>query len=67
MKVMAPRNKYSWEEAQYIAKKALTEPIAHAKIAAHNVMYYHAAYINPGWKKSGIVMRIGNHIFYTRT
>ncbi|NBP02603.1 MAG: cell wall hydrolase [Proteobacteria bacterium] len=66
-KVSAPRNQYLWEEALYIARKALTEPIAHAKIAAHNVMYYHAAYVNPGWKKNGIVMRIGNHIFYTRT
>ena len=66
-KVHTNKNKYLWEEAQYIAKKALTEPIAHAKIAAHNVMYFHGAYINPGWKKSGVVMRIGNHIFYTRT
>lgn len=66
-KVTHPRSKYLWEEAQYIAKKALTEPIAHAKIAAHNVMFYHATYINPGWNKKGVVMRIGNHIFYTRT
>jgi len=66
-KVHTNKNKYLWEEAQYIAKKALTEPIAHAKIAAHNVMYFHGAYINPGWNKKGVVMRIGNHIFYTRT
>jgi spore germination cell wall hydrolase CwlJ-like protein len=66
-KVHTNKNKYLWEEAQYIARKALTEPIAHAKIAAHNVMYFHGAYINPGWKKSGVVMQIGNHIFYTRT
>jgi spore germination cell wall hydrolase CwlJ-like protein len=66
-KVHTNKNHYLWEEAQYIAKKALTEPIAHAKIAAHNVMYFHGAYINPGWKKSGVVMRIGNHIFYART
>jgi spore germination cell wall hydrolase CwlJ-like protein len=66
-KVHTNKNQYLWEEAQYIAKKALTEPIAHAKIAAHNVMYFHGAYINPGWKKSGVVMRIGNHIFYART
>lgn len=66
-KVSRVKNRYLWEEAQYIAKKALTEPIAHAKIAAHNVMFYHATYVNPGWKKSGVVMRIGNHIFYTRT
>jgi spore germination cell wall hydrolase CwlJ-like protein len=66
-KVHTNKNQYLWEEARYIARKALTEPIAHAKIAAHNVMYFHGAYINPGWKKSGVVMRIGNHIFYTRT
>ena len=66
-KVHTNKNKYLWEEAQYIARKALTEPIAHAKIAAHNVMYFHGTYINPGWNKKGVVMRIGNHIFYTRT
>jgi hypothetical protein len=66
-KVSTPKSLYLWEESLYIARKALTEPIAHAKIAAHNVMFYHAAYINPGWKKNGVVMRIGNHIFYTRT
>jgi len=66
-KVHTNKNRYLWEEAQYIAKKALTEPIAHAKIAAHNVMYFHGTYINPGWNKKGVVMRIGNHIFYART
>lgn len=66
-KLSSKKNEYMWEEALYIAKKALTEPIAHAKIAAHNAMYFHAVYINPGWKKTGFVMRIGNHIFYTRT
>jgi len=66
-KVHTNKNQYLWEEAQYIARKALTEPIAHAKIAAHNVMYFHGTYINPGWNKKGVVMRIGNHIFYART
>lgn len=65
--VSTKRNQYMWEEALYIAKKSLTEPIAHAKIAAHNVMFFHATYVNPGWKKNGIVVQIGNHIFYTRT
>lgn len=67
MKVSAPRNMYLWQESQYIAKKALTEPIAHVKIAQYNVMFYHASYVHPKWDKKGVVMQIGNHIFYTRT
>lgn len=66
MKVDAPRNRYLWEEAQYIARKALTEPVAHAKIAEKKVMFYHANYVQPGWNKKYAVMTIGNHIFYTR-
>jgi spore germination cell wall hydrolase CwlJ-like protein len=66
-KVSAPRSKYLWEEAQYIARKALTEPIAHAKLAEKQVMYFHATYVHPPWKKTGFVMQIGNHIFYAKT
>lgn len=67
MKVSEIKNKYLWEEAQYIARKALTSPIAHAKIAEKKVMFYHASYVDPGWNKKHIVMQIGNHIFYTHT
>jgi len=67
MKVSAPRNMYLWQESQYIAKKALTEPIAHVKISQMKAMFYHATYVHPKWNKKGVVMTIGNHIFYTRT
>ena len=67
MKVSTIKNKYLWDESKYIAVKALTEPIAHVRIAPANAMYYHASYIHPNWDKKGVVIQIGNHIFYTRT
>ena len=67
MKVSTIKNKYLWDESKYIAVKALTEPIAHVRIAQANAMYYHASYIHPNWDKKGVVIQIGNHIFYTRT
>jgi spore germination cell wall hydrolase CwlJ-like protein len=60
------RDKYAWEESLMIAKKALTEPYLHDKIAETKALYYHATYINPGWNKTKAVMQIGNHIFYTK-
>lgn len=66
-KISAPRDMYLWQESQYVARKALTEPIAHVKISQMKAMFYHASYINPKWDKKGVVMKIGNHIFYART
>lgn len=66
-KITAPRDNYLWQESQYVARKALTEPIAHVKLSQMKAMFYHASYIDPKWNKKGIVMKIGNHIFYTRT
>lgn len=57
------RNPYQWEESVLVAKKALTEPVAHDKLKQENALYYHANYVNPGWKLSKIT-QIGNHIFY---
>ena len=58
------RNKYQWEESLLIAKRALTQPVLHDIIAKTNALYYHANYVNPGWNKTKVVARIGNHIFY---
>jgi hypothetical protein len=58
-------NKYAWEESEIVARKALTQPISHDIIAHTNALYYHASYVNPGWKGK-VITKIGNHIFYAR-
>lgn len=57
------RNQYQWEESVIVAKKALTSAVAHDKLYEQKAMYYHANYVNPGWKLQKIG-QIGNHIFY---
>ena len=57
------RNKYQWEESLVVARKALTEPVAHDILHNQNALYYHATYVKPGWNKP-VVTKIGNHIFY---
>jgi spore germination cell wall hydrolase CwlJ-like protein len=61
------RDKYIWEECMQIAKRALTEDQVHAELADRNALYYHAVYVNPKWKNTKVVKKIGNHIFYVRT
>jgi spore germination cell wall hydrolase CwlJ-like protein len=65
LKNLAIQNKYAWEESEIVARKALTEPVLHDIIARSNAQYYHASYINPGWKGK-VVTKIGNHVFYAR-
>lgn len=57
------RNPYQWEESVIVAKKALTSAVAHDKLYEQKAMYYHANYVNPGWRLQKIG-QIGNHIFY---
>ena len=57
------RNPYQWEESVIVAKKALTEPTAHDTLDRQNALYYHANYVNPGWRLTKVT-QIGNHIFY---
>jgi N-acetylmuramoyl-L-alanine amidase len=57
------RNQYQWDESIIVAKKALTEPVAHDMLYKNNAMYYHANYVNPGWHLTKVA-QIGNHIFY---
>ncbi len=45
---------------------APSNPVLHDKIAETNALYYHATYVNPGWNKNKVVIKIGNHIFYSR-
>lgn len=61
------RDKYIWEECMQIARRALTEDQVHEELAARNALYYHAVYVNPKWKNTKVVKKIGNHIFYVRT
>jgi spore germination cell wall hydrolase CwlJ-like protein len=57
------RNNYQWQESVIVAMKALTEPVAHDTLYNNKAMYYHANYVNPGWKLTKVT-QIGNHIFY---
>ena len=45
------------------SEKALTEPSAHDTLDKQNALYYHANYVNPGWRLTKVT-QIGNHIFY---
>jgi spore germination cell wall hydrolase CwlJ-like protein len=66
VKELVVKDKYSWEESQLIAKRALTEPFVHDTIAQSNALYFHAVYIKPNWEKTKVVKQIGNHIFYSK-
>jgi len=66
VKELVVKDKYAWEEANNIAQRALTQPVLHDTIAESNALYYHAVYVNPGWNKTKVVMKIGNHIFYSK-
>jgi len=57
------RNQYQWEESVIVAKKALTSSVAHDILHQSYALYFHANYVNPGWKLTR-VSQIGNHIFY---
>jgi spore germination cell wall hydrolase CwlJ-like protein len=57
------KNKYQWEESLIVAKKALTEPVAHDLLHNVNALYFHADYVNPGWNLNRVAV-IGRHIFY---
>jgi len=56
-----PIHKQLWAESELVAKKVLLENFRLP--ALKNALYYHADYINPGWKNPKID-QIGRHIFY---
>lgn len=50
-----------YAESQEVAKKVLFENFRLPSLK--NALYYHATYVNPGWRKQKIA-QIGQHIFY---
>ena len=56
-----PPNNANYRESQEVAKKVLLEEFRLP--ALKEAMFYHADYINPGWKREKIT-KIGRHIFY---
>jgi len=56
-----PIHKQAWAESELVAKKVLLENFRLPALT--NALYYHADYINPGWKNPKID-QIGRHIFY---
>jgi len=63
MSNMLVRDKYSYQESEMVARKALTEPDVHDTIARTNALYYHNTQVNPGWNLQKVT-QIGHHIFY---
>lgn len=56
-----PPNNSNYRESEEVAKKVLLEEFRLPGLK--EAMYYHADYINPGWKREKIT-KIGRHIFY---
>ena len=56
-----PVHKPMWRESEEVAKKVLLEGFRLPSL--HNALYYHADYVNPGWRHPRIE-KIGRHIFY---
>jgi spore germination cell wall hydrolase CwlJ-like protein len=56
-----PPNNANYRESEEVAKKVLLEEFRLPGLK--EAMYYHADYINPGWKREKIT-KIGRHIFY---
>jgi spore germination cell wall hydrolase CwlJ-like protein len=54
-------HKPMWAESEEVAKKVLLEGFRLPSL--HNALYYHAEYVNPGWRLRRIE-KIGRHIFY---
>jgi len=52
----------SYREAEAVAKRVLLEGYK-LNIITEDVLYYHADYVNPRWKKQRVA-KIGKHIFY---
>mgnify|MGYP003353057988 FL=1 len=50
-----------WQESEEVAKRVLFEGFRLPSL--RDAYYYHADYVNPGWKKPRIE-KIGRHIFY---
>ena len=62
--VIKPIRDTVYTESMEVAKKVLLEGFRLPGLV--NALYYHADYINPGWKRPKI-MQIGHHIFYMQS
>lgn len=58
LKIRSPQ---MYTESYEVAKKVLLEGFRLNSLK--QAMYYHADYVNPGWKRDRII-KIGRHIFY---
>lgn len=56
-----PINNANYNESMIAAQKVLLEDFRLPSLK--HALYYHADYINPGWKKEQVA-KIGQHIFY---
>lgn len=56
-----PINRAVYEESMSVAKKVLLEGFRLPSLT--QALYFHAEYINPGWKRERVA-KIGRHIFY---
>lgn len=56
-----PKHPAVYEESMEVAKKVLLEGFRLPSLT--NALYFHADYINPGWKREKVA-KIGRHIFY---
>lgn len=59
--MVRPIHKGNYDESMEAAKKVLLEGFRLPSIK--NALYYHADYVNPGWRKERVA-KIGRHIFY---
>lgn len=55
------KNPHLYNESMEVAKKVLLENFRLDGL--RDAMYYHADYVNPGWRKTKLT-QIGHHIFY---
>jgi spore germination cell wall hydrolase CwlJ-like protein len=58
---LRPPNNAAYKESEEVAKKVLLEDFRLPSLT--DALYYHADYINPGWRKEKVA-KIGHHIFY---
>jgi spore germination cell wall hydrolase CwlJ-like protein len=59
--VVRPIHKEAYDESMEVAKKVLLEGFRLPSL--QEAMFYHADYVNPGWKLTRIT-KVGRHIFY---
>lgn len=57
-----PIHEATYKESEAVARKVLLEGFR-LSIIKEDVLYYHANYVNPRWRKQRVT-QIGKHIFY---